>query len=207
MGRRDQGKTSTSTTTWCLELRFPSCRTFLIPLLICMRFLSNPFSSQSKSLWMAAWPSGVSAPPQRLVSLTILLTPLLSLLMKWMMDTHWPWGYSSSYWLPIRLCTTDHHPLGVILILVITVDTLCKSLATLLGRKDRIGDSIYFIMNWWQNPCTTLNSRLNAVFTLQIRNPEVLPNLTPEFLLNQHLNKRDLENSDPITYSRCTDLI
>lgn len=84
-------------------------------------------------------------------------------------------------------------------------------MATLLGRnpsdrKDRIGNSSYFVMNWAWNPCTTLNNRLSTVFTLQMQNPEALPILTSEFLLNQHLNKQILRiqtllhTSDTLTW-------
>ncbi|KAK4810721.1 hypothetical protein QYF61_007695 [Mycteria americana] len=64
---------------WCMGLFLPWCRTWHFPLLNCMRFLSAHFSSLSRSLWMAAQPSGISAtPPSFVASANLLkLCPLI----------------------------------------------------------------------------------------------------------------------------------
>ena len=52
---------------WCLGLFRPCCRTLHFPFLNFMKFLSAHFSILLRSLWMAAWPFGLSVAPLSLV--------------------------------------------------------------------------------------------------------------------------------------------
>ena len=53
---------------WCLGLFIPRCKTSDFSSLKCMRFLFAYFSILSRSLWMAAQPSNISAIPPSSVS-------------------------------------------------------------------------------------------------------------------------------------------
>jgi len=59
---------------WCMGLFLPRCRTLHLPLFNFISFLSAQLSSLSRSRWMAAQASGVSATPPGYVSSANLLS-------------------------------------------------------------------------------------------------------------------------------------
>jgi len=98
-----------------MDLLLPRYRTWRFPLFNCMRFLSAHFSSLLRSLWIAAWLSGVSCLLPILCHLKICWGYLLphqpneGVEQNW--TQYWPLGYNAIYWPPTRLSVSDHHPL------------------------------------------------------------------------------------------------
>lgn len=101
----------------CLGLFLPRYRTCYFPLLNVKRFLPAHLSSLSRSLCMAAWPSGTSTIPPSFLSSADLLqvcsspsSRSLSKKLKWDWIRYWSLSYTISYWPPTRHHVTDHHP-------------------------------------------------------------------------------------------------